>query len=278
MTALNWLILFSPEKQFYDDRRKRWIKFRINFITLTLAAAPGVDDEYIKNRLLQPFIKWLIRKGASAYIWKAETQNNGNLHFHITTNVYIHHSEIRSKWNQLQDGHGFLNDYILEQGHDNPNGTDVHSVYKYADLINNIGSYFGKLDEWCHRKGTRIVKENIKHPSKWFEECDQERKKFPVPKRQVQGRKWAVSNNLVGIKCFIDDECLAATEFDSIYNDFLNNTPHRTIVRDFADIYIYDENQLFSNIHPVILDKLSTLYDTFCKTAPGTAAARNKLN
>lgn len=264
MCAVNWLILFSPVKKFYDDKRKRWLSFRINFITLTLACPQEVNDEYMKNRLLQPFLKWLIRKGATAYIWKSETQNNGNIHFHITTNHYIDKYEIRDKWNQLQDSHGFLNDYILEHGTDSPNSTDVHGVYKHADMINNIGSYFGKLDEWCHKKGERIKKDYINHPSKWFEACEKDGTKFPLPKRQVHGRKWAVSNNLTNIKCYVDDESFSGLEFESIFNHFMSNTEHETIERDFADIYIYDENKLFSNIHPILLDKLSDLYNTFC--------------
>jgi hypothetical protein len=268
MTAANWLILFSPEQRFFCDIRQRWITFRINFITLTLATTQSQDDEYLKNRLLKPFIQWLLRKGATAYIWKSETQNNGNIHFHITTNVYIHWSEIRSKWNALQEAHGFLNDYIAEYGDNNPNSTDVHSVRHYADLVNNIGNYFGKLDEWCHKKGTKIKAEMINHPSKWLSDCDESKQEFPVPKRQVNGRKWATSNNLVGIKCYIDDESLSYTEFEEVHTHFLTNTRHETMKRDWADIHIYNENNLFTNLHPIILDKLSNLYDNFVKAAP----------
>lgn len=268
MTAVNWLILFSPERSFYCDRRKRLIKFRINFITLTLAEQQHENDAYIKNRLLQPFLKWLIRKGATAYIWKAETQNNGNIHFHITTNMYIHWRDVRTKWNELQQDHGFLNAYQEEYKSDDPNGTDVHSVRKHADLLNNVGNYFGKLDEWCHKKGTRIDKENLLHPSKMLESCYCSKKPFPVPKRQINGRKWSVSNNLTNVKCYIDDECLRGSEFEEVYDHFIDNTEHRTLVRDFADIHIYDENKLFTNLHPVILDKLSDLYNDFVVGSP----------
>lgn len=268
MTAVNWLILFSPERQFYCDQRKRFIKFRINFITLTLAAAQSEDDDYIKNRLLQPFLKWLIRKGASAYIWKAETQNNGNIHFHITTNIYVHWRDLRTKWNELQQDHGFLNSYQEQYGSNDPNSTDVHSVHKYADLVNNVGSYFGKVDEWCRRKGTKLPQDLLQHPSAWLDICDSNVEAFPVPKRQVHGRKWAVSNNLTGIKCFVDDEVLQGAEFDSIHSHFIQETEHRLLVRDFADIYVYDEQKLFSNLHPVLLDRLSDLYNEFVLGSP----------
>lgn len=268
MTAVNWLVLFSPERSFYCDRLKKFVKFRINFITLTLAESQSMPDEYIKEKLLQPFIKWLIRKGATAYIWKAETQNNGNIHFHITTNIYVHWRDIRTKWNQLQRDHWMLDEYQEEYKSWDPNGTDVHSVRKHVDLINNIGSYFGKLDEWCRRKGVKASKDLVKHPSAWLEACDSNHKSFPVPKRQVSGRKWAVSNNLTGIRCCIDDESLRGTEFESIYTEFLDQTEHRTINRDFADIYVYDENKLFANIHPVILDRMSDIYHEFVMSAP----------
>jgi len=176
--------------------------------------------------------------------------------------------EIRTKWNQLQQDHGFLNSYQAEFKSNDPNSTDVHSVYKYADLINNIGSYFGKLDEWCHKKGTRIPKENINHPSKYLEESAAAHKSFPVPKRQVNGRKWSVSNNLTGIKCDIDDESLRGCEFEQVYDHFMSETPIKTLTRDYAEIYIYDENKLFKNIHPLILDRLSDQYNDFVVNAP----------
>lgn len=268
MTAVNWLTLFSPERTFYCSKRKKFIKFRINFITLTLACYQVEDDDYIKNRLLQPFIKWMLRQGATAYIWKAETQNNGNIHFHITTNIYIHWRAIRDKWNTLQQDHGFLNDYQEQYKSNDPNSTDVHSVHKYADLVNNVGNYFGKVEEWCKRKGSKVNQAMLTHPSAWLDDCHSKHSAFPVPKRQVDGRKWAVSNNLTGIRCSIDDESLRGTEFEDIYKHFLDNTEHRTLTRDFADIYIYDEQKLFSNMHPVILDCLSDRYNEFVQGAP----------
>lgn len=249
-------------------KRKKIITFRINFITLTLAEQQSVNDEYIKNRLLQPFIKWLLRKGATAYLWKAETQNNGNIHFHIITNIYIPWRDIRTKWNSLQQDHGFLNNYQNEFGSYDPNGTDVHSVYKHVDLINNVGSYFGKLDEWCKRKGTKAKKEFTEHPSRWLTDCSDNNLKFPVPKRQVEGRKWAVSNNLTNVKCYIDDESLRSCEFEEVFNHFTTKTKYKYMKRDFADIYIYDEQQLFRDPHPLLIEKLSDLYNEFVTTAP----------
>lgn len=146
--ALNWLMTISELKTVYSMKEKKEFRFKISFITLTLSAKQEHSDEYIKKHMLAPFLKWMYRQhNAKNYIWKAETQKNGNIHFHITTNKFIHHRAIRNKWNSIQFNHGYLQRYKIENKSDSPNSTDVHSVKNDKLIIGYFLKYMAKNEK-----------------------------------------------------------------------------------------------------------------------------------
>lgn len=144
--ALRWMLLFSKEKTVYSKSKKSYFKFRINFITLTLSAAQQHPDTFILHSMLFPFLKYLERSHkVTAYIWRAEIQGRRLrerkercIHFHITTDRFIHWRKIRNKWNALQLAHGYR-----AAGTD-PNSTDVHSVKNTGSIIRYMGKYITK--------------------------------------------------------------------------------------------------------------------------------------
>ena len=156
------------------ELHKNKINFKLTFITLTLSAKQHNTDEEIKSKLLNNFLTTARRSWKMKdYIWKAEKQENGNIHFHILTNVYIKHLDIRKVWNSIQNKSGFNyvdiysknmqeffkngfksfpNDKrtkekqlaVYEENKlinwTNPNSTDIHALYK----IRNISAYMSK--------------------------------------------------------------------------------------------------------------------------------------
>lgn len=72
---------------------------RFVLITLTLPAAQDHGDKFIKTYMLNPFMKRLRKNhNVTNYMWKAETQKNGNIHFHIVIDVYVSYADLRSMW------------------------------------------------------------------------------------------------------------------------------------------------------------------------------------
>jgi hypothetical protein len=125
--------------------RRRWITnpvtkrqhlHQLSFVTLTVAGGnSSLDGKTAYRQLLAPFLAWLRKtKKVNTYVWKAELQKNGQLHYHITMPDFIHYREIRSKWNELQRKAGLLAAYHAEHGHYDPNSTDIHTVMKMHDM------------------------------------------------------------------------------------------------------------------------------------------------
>lgn len=167
-----------------NQKRAKKIKSKrsLKLITLTLASKQEHSDNTIRKELLNQFLTELREKFAlKNYIWKAEKQGNGNLHFHIITDIFIPHTEIRQIWNRIQNKLGYVNrfrDNITSFGFDfyfdlcrynnpqidsdiiinrwkkgqaekwsNPPGTEIRQVEKVRKLRPYFAKYFGKACE-----------------------------------------------------------------------------------------------------------------------------------
>lgn len=141
-SIVDWLITQARWKSVLHKETGKTFMFKINFITLTIPAQANMPSEKdIKSKLLNP---WLVyaRKyfGLSNYVWKMEFTKAGVIHFHITSDTFIHHTKLRQSWNRRLQVNNLLNDYFEAYGNYNANSTDVHSVHK----CRNVGAYIAK--------------------------------------------------------------------------------------------------------------------------------------
>ena len=157
--AINLLVAISDVKRVQAPKSGKWFDFKVNFVTLTLPSAQGsITDKELKKTCLDNFFKAMRRKHQlKDYVWRAERQFNGNLHFHITTNTYLPQDAIRNEWNRQLSKFHFIDDFKALHGHSNPNSTDVHAVSK----LKNIAAY--------------MVKYMSKDPAEHLEEVNQKR-------------------------------------------------------------------------------------------------------
>lgn len=159
---------------YIKGNKREAIKNDIRFLTLTLPAAQMHPDKVIKREALNPLIIWLNRsQKVSSYLWVAEKQKNGNLHFHILCNHWVNYMAVQKQWNKLLRGMGYIDEYRRNQlafhangfqpryeladqwpltnqyrayckgmaeDWQNPNSTDIHTLKK----INNVASYLCK--------------------------------------------------------------------------------------------------------------------------------------
>lgn len=146
--CINILISIAQWKEVKHFDRDEMYKFKVNFITLTLPSAQlKVTDDELKKKALAPWLRyWRSKSKGLSYVWRAERQKNGNLHFHICTDRFIHYQEICSTWNRYLNQFHFIDQFEKRNGHRNPNSTDVHSVNSIDNLAGYLVKYMAKLD------------------------------------------------------------------------------------------------------------------------------------
>jgi len=208
--CVNVLYDISRVQKFRNPTTKKTNRFVLNFITLTLSAAQmQVSDKIIKKECLQWWLSYARRKfGLKSYVWKAERQKNGNLHFHITTNCFIGVQELRDSWNRAQERVGFLDLFENKWNHRNPNSTDIKVVRKSKDL----GIYIAKY----------VSKEESK-------------------KDKIVGKVWDCSENLKRVKsCNVELIGSIEKEFDELLQKF----EFKKLEKDYIDIFVSEKYRI----------------------------------
>lgn len=145
--SVDRILQLSEVQKIYNPVINSIQKFRLNFITLTVA---NTDKNYTAREMydlcFKPFLRWLREtKKSQFYIWKAELQKRGQVHYHVVSNRFIMHDEIKAKWNELQKKAGLLEGFFNKFNHYNPNSTDIHAVYKVKDLSAYFSKYLSKI-------------------------------------------------------------------------------------------------------------------------------------
>src|SRR5690625_31792 len=184
--AINWMCYLSKKRNVRRSGGRFLSDFQISFVTLTLPSKQKHSHSVIKSKCLNRFLtvaraKW----GIENYVWKAELQKNGNIHFHLTTDKYIPYMAIRREWNAAIAKLGYITEYAdkfknmsfeeyhafrssrgssdrkkNKRGFDygnasnwaQPNTTDVHSVKNIKNLAAYMAKYLTK--ELTHENST----------------------------------------------------------------------------------------------------------------------------
>lgn len=221
----------SPERKIKNTASGLDNWFRLSFITLTISQHKPVsakDGHKALKVFLQHFKspprKKAISEQLKSYLWKAELQERGQLHYHITANSFLHWAEIRRVWNGIQDRRGWLCDYRRQFGSSDPNSTDVHAVYKVKDIQAYLSKYLSK-------SGKRDLSEYG----------------FSVPifEPRIEGKVWDCSNDLK-IKRF-SAELDSSTEGRVV--DALKTGEVRQLSFDRCEVFCTDRPTSFLSSH-----------------------------
>jgi hypothetical protein len=209
--AINYLIFTAHTKKVFNNRTKSYFTFKVNFITLTLSSSQIHTDNEIKKGLLNQFLieaskKWNVVN----YVWKAEKQRNGNIHFHILTDKFIPYSELRNVWNRIQNKFGYVDRFQAKNGNRQPNSTDIHSLQKIANIYDYVTKYMCKNDKSNHLKVTRYSLGLPKKPQFKVRSVSLDALKF-LRKAADIGRLWSCNfslSHIEGAQSVLNDEIL----------------------------------------------------------------------
>jgi len=143
--AIEYLITISKEKKVEERLTGKTVTFRTAFLTLTLPSTQQHPDKEIINTCLNSFFNECRKyHNVHNYVWRAELQKNGNIHFHIITDTFIPWWDARNRWNRIVNKLGYVDRFQEKHGHRTPNSTDIHSTRKIRNLKAYLVKYMAK--------------------------------------------------------------------------------------------------------------------------------------
>lgn len=146
--AINTLELVAKYKRSYNPKFKSWYQWKLSFITLTLPAPQRISDKEFRRHYLGHFIVEFCRKYLpTGYVYRLEPQKNGNIHVHLITDVYIDARVIRNLWNRILSKGHFIDEFERDNGHRDPNSTDVHSLSNVKNAVAYLSAYISKKSD-----------------------------------------------------------------------------------------------------------------------------------
>jgi hypothetical protein len=256
--AISYLLHCAKDKKVYNPTFNSWYRFKVNFITLSLSGRQQHSDKELKHHLLNQFLieakqKW----GLKNYVWKAERQRNGNLHWHILSDVYIPWQDLRDVWNRLQAKLGYLQAYRKEYNKDSPNSTDVHSLRNVKNVPAYITKYMIK-DNTEHR--VQVSRKNLKDYVRPDGSCHSVTSgaKLWLSQQSNCGRIWACSQSLSNISGGVAD-------LDNLINDEIlrlsKESKARRIDKEHFTIVYYDAQLINATSYPILHALLNDYID-----------------
>lgn len=250
--ALELLLHTSKWKSVYVKSTQTSFFYRNSFITLTLTEPQKHTDEYIIKEMLSKFLEaWKKRRPALLYCWKAEVQDNGNIHFHITTNTFFLYKDLNKRWNN----------YLKKNGYkESINSTDVRAVSDKTNLVSYLVAYYSKKDlytkllkRWLKIYKNKLLKNQIK--------TDLPKNYFKNIKRKLNCVKWSASKILL--------DCKVSCDYDQNMTDWKMLERLKDLDQcaqsDYTISYFLEHsNQLkkyFPNFNKLLLKRLKPLTD-----------------
>lgn len=171
--ALAWMEATSTKKVIPKLGNKGTWSFRLAFLTLTLPSQQVHTDKEIKKECLDLFLQALRDKyNVTKYVWRAELQQNNNIHYHIVIDRFIHHKDIRKLWNKYVNRLEYVDKYYEISGNYAPPSTEI----KAAKSSQSMRAYISKY-----------ITKSVKVKGK---------KKEVTEPRLIEGRQYGISHEL----------------------------------------------------------------------------------
>lgn len=143
-TVQNWSDTID-EMNARNLRNQIKTQYQINMLTITLSATQQHNDKFIKRWLLVPFIAKLVKTNPDvSYLWRAEPQKNGNIHFHILIDRYFSKDWVQREWNKTQSQHGYHSQLTESKTDLGKNSTRIEALASKDNAISYVAKYISK--------------------------------------------------------------------------------------------------------------------------------------
>jgi len=261
--SINWLLFTTSKKKTFSESTGKFYNFKIMFVTLTLSSVQMHSDNFIKKEMFNQFMTECRQNyKTEKYLWRAETQKNGNIHFHIVFNKFIPWLWIKSTWNRIQNKHGYVDKFAANQyekykngfqfaknhpyklsykkqyqNYKNgiagdwykPNSTDVHSIKKIKNIARYLSKYCTKNDD------------NLK-PSELSDSNNRYYKQSKTGEaREIEGNLWYLSKSLSQYKSIIEvADSVINNDIAKLFQKFADKKKDY----DYCTVYYLDYNDI----------------------------------
>jgi hypothetical protein len=181
--------------------------------------------------------------GMYHYFWRAEPQGNGNIHFHLLIDRYVHWKTVREKWNKIQYDNGYLSEFEKKFLHVNANSTDIKGLEK----IRNVSAYVIK---YCTK-----IKQG----------------------RKIDGRIWGSSDSLRKLTCL---EVELDSEVQKYIEAVEKDSKSKVVVKEDFTLIFVDNIKLLREISPhlnnIFLNHYSEMFQNLY-TSEGREKVRKEI-
>lgn len=249
------LIYLSKKRTIKIDGSVRCSNFRAAFITLKLPSKQmHSHSEIIKSCLNQFLVQMRKYYGIKNYVWKAELQRNGNIHFHLLVDRYIHYMAVRKYWNQSIEKLGYVSTYrnCREK-------MDFNEYNKWRILegsvdkkINRKAYDYGVETEWKKPNTTDVKfvnndKKAAHYISKYLSKNESNEDETGIiadSREELTGRLWYCSQSLSRLKNFT---IKFRTEISKMFKYLKKLSKTKKIENDFFSIVYFNRNECGKN-------------------------------
>jgi hypothetical protein len=242
--AIEYLIFMARAKTLPNTFHGKAFTFRIAFVTLTLPSSQIHSDNVIKEKCLNQFLiechrRWHVKN----YLWRAEKQGNGNIHFHVLVDKFIPWNELRSTWNRITNKLGYVDRY-RDQMRDFHNGgfklrNDLLATWAYKNQIKAYQE--GKANDWNNPNSTDI------HSIKKVSNIQKYITKYATKESQTSGlvgRLWGCNFELSDIK---GAQLIRDGRISDELNTFISQNNPRIYESDHFSVIEIEFSQLFQS-------------------------------
>lgn len=259
--ALKYLIFIANPKHLPDTAHGKALNFKVSFITLTLPSQQRHTDKVIISSCLNQFLieakkKWKVTN----YVWRAEKQSNGNIHFHILCDRFISWCELRNVWNRIVEKLGYVSGYRDEMKLFHNGGFHVRKdLLKQWEYKSQVKAYqTGKANDWSSPNSTdvhsiRNIRNILSYLSKYLTKTEQCFSSENIPGKKCfpsTGRIWGCSYTLSDLKgaqlhvdSSINDELQVL--FDSVHPRFYKGDYFSVYYFNVIDLYKHGGQSIF---------------------------------
>lgn len=183
---------------------------RLVFLTLTLCALQRHSDQQIKRDVLKPFMRILREKfNCINYVWKAESQQTGSIHFHVIIDQFIDKEEIQRIWNCCQQKLFYVDRFEAKCGHNHPPSTHVEVIDSLEIAEKYIEKYICKEDKY----------------------------------RRIEGAIWKASKSINSLKFF---EIVEDSQINESINKAIDNKDCKLIEKDRYRMFFFEKDKLIN--------------------------------